>query len=111
MGAPTFPLSTFEYKLSLTLNIPCGHDYQCSSAISKPLKQNLMRAICHQNIIGWNAFLKGYTSQYWTEIYMDSMELFKNHESQNWGEKLVEAAITLLRHIWDDRNQYLHGQP
>jgi hypothetical protein len=41
---------------------------------------------------------------------MDSEEIFENHKSKNWGEKLVGAAISLPKHIWDDRKQHLHGK-
>jgi hypothetical protein len=53
--------------------------------------------------------LKGYRSQYWIDLYIESDEPSENHKSQYWGEKFVDAIISLLKHIWDDRNQYLHG--
>jgi len=108
-GTLAFLLSTFEYKLSWTLDLPFHHNYQCSYVISNSVKQDLMRAVCHQNVIGWNIFLKGYTSQYWTQLYSNSTELSEHHKIPNWGIKMVKNAISLLKQIWDNCNQYLHG--
>jgi len=38
-------------------------------------KTVLINAICHQNWIGWDSFLKGYTTLYWKEAHL-SFNLF-----------------------------------
>jgi hypothetical protein len=64
------------------------------------MKQSLLQAIRHQNLIGWNMFLKGFTSQYWNQLYCTSTEISNNHKVSNWGVKVVENDLVLLRQIW-----------
>ena len=69
IGTPSYILATFEYTLSLTLDISDTQNYCCQSLLRPPLKHNLLRAIRQQNVIGWDMFLKGFSSNYWVELY------------------------------------------
>jgi hypothetical protein len=60
---------TYEYKLSTTLDIPYIATFTNSTSIPQETNTKLLQAIGHQNIIGWDHFLKGFTSIYWLEIY------------------------------------------
>jgi hypothetical protein len=53
-----------EYKLSLTLNTPYKKKYIAPIPIDCRLSSTLTTAECHQNIIGWNYFLKGFISTF-----------------------------------------------
>jgi hypothetical protein len=65
--------------------------------------------IKHQNIIGWDLFLKGYISSYWTHAIFDLKDISEVHFSDNWDAKNVELAITLYRGLWDNRNRHIYG--
>ncbi len=103
-------LTTFEYKISLTLDISYVQNYCCHSTLPPTLKNNLLQAIHHQNVLGWDMFLKGFSSLYWVELFNGHDEPTEKHKSTNWGEQLAPASLSCLKHIWDDRNQFLHGK-
>jgi hypothetical protein len=63
---------SYEYKLSNTLDIPFKAFFSNSSPIPQDMNIKLLQAIHHQNIIGWDNFLKGFTSSYWMEVYRAS---------------------------------------
>ncbi len=110
IGNPSYLLATFEYKISLTLDISFIQNYCCQSLLPPTLKHNLLQAIRHQNVLRWDMFLKGFSSIYWVELYNDHDEPSEKHKSRTWGEQLVAASLSCLKHIWDDRNQFLHGK-
>jgi len=61
MGTPFYILSTFEYKLSLVFALPFRNDFPVSFPIPSSKKLCLMDAIRHQNLLGWDRFICGYT--------------------------------------------------
>jgi len=69
----------------------------------------LLIAIKHQNIIGRDLFLKGYISTYWSHTFEDLRQQCEPHKISNWEVKLLGAAITLHKGIWDARNKHIHG--
>jgi hypothetical protein len=57
-----------------------------------------------------DSILRGCTSSVWWAIY----EQAHSHQTSlqclsRWDQKLIEANLTLLKNIWDDRNKHLHG--
>jgi hypothetical protein len=69
----------------------------------------LLMAIKHQNIIGWDLFMKGFTSIYWSHAYHDLHHNTATHASYNWKVTLVQNALALYKGIWEDRNKHIHG--
>ena len=75
--------------------------------IPRETKFLLLAAICHQNLIGWDNFLKGFTSSMWKDV--------QNHHpvgrgsGKPWDSALVEKILHLQNNIWDDQNLLLHG--
>lgn len=57
-----YNISTLEYKLSITLEIPFIPTFHIQDEIPPLTKMLLINAIRHQNIIGWDNFLRGYMS-------------------------------------------------
>lgn len=51
-------LTTFEYKLSLTLDIPYSQTYQLSHNRASDVHRILLCAMQHQNVLGWDSALK-----------------------------------------------------
>lgn len=69
IGTPLFLTAPFEYKLMLSLHIPIPSSHSMVKCESMEVQNTLWIAICHQNTIGWDNFLRGYTSQYWALVY------------------------------------------
>ncbi len=93
-----------EENLTSTLNIPNKHLYQDKQDY---YKESTRQAVRHQNIIGWDKFLRGYTSTYW----MDSRHSFHPQTNKkNWGNSITQIAIDLHKAIWSDRNTFVHGK-
>jgi len=65
IGTPVYIVHVFEYKLSIVLDLPFSKVYNISSEIPQSTYILLLDAIRHQNILGWDQFLCGYTSIYW----------------------------------------------
>jgi hypothetical protein len=104
-------LATLEYKLSLTLQVPYVRSY-CVSINSSPNQhQLLLQAIKHQNIIGWDNFLWGYTSILWMDSYLSFFDPPNQTATPclNWDVELVRASIFLSTSLWTDRNCFIHG--
>jgi hypothetical protein len=106
---PTYILKIFEYKLSLALELQYTMSYN-SLTIPEDVYQELIQAIQHQNIVGWDNFLWGFSSVYWEIIFNKShITTPAKYHIIDWGKSVVEAAITLYKGIWNDRNIFLHG--
>jgi hypothetical protein len=107
---PVYLISTLEYKLSLTLQVPFVHHYLNSYPISPDIHLTLLTAICHQNELGWDLFLRGFISHYWNEVYIQAHSSSPSSSPvQLWDQKLVEGSLKLIQSIWTTRNIFLHG--
>ena len=110
IGTPAYLSATFKYKLMLTLNLPFSPSHSYENCESVEVRSTLLLAIHHQNVIGWDNFLCGFTSQYWMQLYntsqIDSPPTSFDHQ---WDEKLINLTTSLLKDIWAGRNAHLHG--
>jgi len=77
-GTPDCILTIFEFKISIVLDIPYSQCYHTSSTLDTQ-KMGLINAIRHQNILGWDLFLKGIQSSYWAELYQDLYVNLEHH--------------------------------
>jgi len=104
-------LATLEYKLSLTLKLPYVRSYCVSIQSSPNQHQLLLQAIKHQNIIGWDNFLRGYTFIYWMESYMSffASSTMTATPCFTWDVEIIRASIFLSTSLWADRNCFIHG--
>lgn len=102
IGPPLYILVSFENKLSLTLDIPFIPEFQNTLPIHNGMMAHLMLAIWHQNISGWDNFLRGYTSTYWMHLYQEAHLGNTTSMNAQWDVKLVAVAISLSRQIWTD---------
>jgi hypothetical protein len=105
LKTPVQIVATLQYKLSLLLDIPFEQTYFITMQSSTSHHYALIQAICHQNIIGWNNFMRGYISTYWA--YYISIQ----HPNciPNWDISLISHILTLTTAIWRDRNRVIHG--
>ena len=68
-NTPVHILITLEHKLLLTQELPYSQHYQCATSLTSVHKNILIASIRHQNVLGWDSFLKGFISSYWGPIY------------------------------------------
>lgn len=111
LGTPIYILTTFHYKLSILLNLHYDHAFSPSTTLSYESKALLMSAIRHQNILGWDSFLRGFTSIRQLQIipHLSSGTQSTHRLMQQWDVKLIYHILSLYKKIWDDRNKSIHG--
>jgi hypothetical protein len=104
-----YMITTFEYKLSLALSIDFIPHYSVTEQSKAPDHLSLIIAICHQNLIGWDNFLRGFTSIYWNDLYQQAHAGYPSTPNPQWDVTLVAESVNLSQQIWYDRNSHLHG--
>jgi hypothetical protein len=99
-------LTTFKYKLSLVLNLTYQQTFTITIPAPSTQQQTLMKAIRHQNMVGWDNFLWGYTSMYWSEcqLLFSGSSSHRRLSTETWDTNLIKAIITLYTFLWKDRN-------
>lgn len=110
INTPMQIIVTLERKLSLTLDIPYDARHAYPSQDPATIPHSLITTIQHQNIIGWDVFIKGYTSNHWMAAYVHLHISAYSTLTLDWDVKLVSMAIALYKGIWDDRNIDIHGK-
>jgi hypothetical protein len=105
LKTPVQIVTTLQYKLSLLLDIPFEQTYFTTMQSSTSHHYALIQAICHQNIVGWNNFMRGYISTYWADYISIPHPKFVT----NWDISLISHILTLTTAIWRDRNGVIHG--
>jgi len=68
-NTPMHIIACFSYKLSIVLNVPQNPSFTVATQLSKTHHTLLIKAIQHQNLIGWNMFLRGFTSCLWFTVF------------------------------------------
>lgn len=97
LHTPLKIILTFPYKLALTLDICFTTSYQHTAKTSPGILPTLLDAIQHQNIIGWDLFLRGYKSIQWIKAYEDLFDDEQFFPKTEWDVQLVKLAIDLYR--------------
>jgi len=69
LGTPIYIISIFEYKLSLTLDIPYISSYSHSGIPNNHTYYSIIKTVPHQNTIEWDNFLRGFTSNYRVSLF------------------------------------------
>lgn len=93
----------------LLLQLPYNCQYIAPSKLTPTNKALLMLEIWHQNIMGWDFFLCGYTSTYWARVCCSLSPFSSTAIMGQWNIALVDMIVSLLRQIWQGRNSFLHG--
>jgi hypothetical protein len=101
-------IACFSYKLSIMLNVPQNPCFTVATQLSITHHILLIKAIQHQDLIGWNMFLRGFTSRLWFTVF-STLHDNTNIKKQRWDVTLVYAITSLVRDIRSDRNNTLHG--
>jgi len=107
-GTPNIMLQTFNYMLSLTLNLP--YDKVTSQWTHDFIPHVLLWAIKHQNLVGWDNFMKGFISTKLKDVHTQLSRESLQHSSTERDTQLTGAAINLSRGIGEDRNKHLYGE-
>ncbi len=71
----------------------------------------LTEAKHHQSIIGWDNFIRGFTSTYWMKAQSIKMiDTAANAKRRGpWNIRFVRGILNLHRQIWEARNKQTHG--
>jgi len=109
-GTPNIMLQTFNYMLSLTLNLPYDKVSSQWTHDFNSIPHVLLWAIKHQNLVGWDNFMKGFISIKWKDVHMQLSRESLQHSSTERDTQLTGAAINLSRGIGEDRNKRLYGE-
>jgi len=83
--------------------------YPCPQQLPNPL--SMQDAIKHQNIMGWDMFLRGFISQFWIKAYASFTNLESAQTPRQWSKKFLSSTLTFAHSMWTYRNQTLHGEP
>jgi hypothetical protein len=102
---PVQVIATLEYKLSLFFALPFEQTYFATTEASTSHHYDLLIAIRHQNLTGWDNFMRGYISTYWLAY----IHLLHPNIPPTWEISIIGHIFNLTTAIWKDRNRFLHG--
>lgn len=97
LHSPIHVISTLEYKLALTLDVPYIQLYRPITSLPPDIHNRLISTIRSQNIIGWDSFLKGFIAKSWKMIFEDiteHLEWLKFTSSWIQQERGCEVTVT-----------------
>jgi hypothetical protein len=107
--APNYILNAFEECLSEHLRCPASNSF-CDiqeHQLSQQQQRTLKTATQHQNIIGWDNYLRGYVSIHWCN---QTTEMKTRRSKVKWFDRLTDTALSLITTIWKKRNEMVHGK-
>jgi hypothetical protein len=102
-------LSSLECHLTNSLDIPNKGIYKISEQPA-PTQALLSKTTRHQNLIGWNEFMRGYISKYWTKLHHTTKQESKIKRQCPWNIKITRLVLDAHRGIWEDRNKHVYGK-
>jgi len=100
VGTHTLIVVAIEYKLSIVLDLPDIPTISKKSTSYSSIPSCIITAFHHQNLIGWDNFLCGYTSTYWAHAFSHLCDLRYSTTKKGWGKKTLEKCNqSLKRHM------------
>jgi hypothetical protein len=103
-GMPRMVATMLEEKLTTLFDIESMQEY-CHASNNCNMNESIRKATLHQNLIGWDNFIRGFVSKYWKDIEHIQME-----NNKLWDTKLTGAMLQLHKEIWEGRNTVVHGR-
>jgi len=110
LGTPVTAIIIFECKLSQWLCVPYMQSFHRHLPLTHTQDRILTQATRHQNIIGWDNFLRGYISHHWASAYHAITDPNIKTTKTPWPQSAVSAALTLSFKIRSHRNTFVHGK-
>jgi hypothetical protein len=101
-------LNIMEEKLCHVMRLPHRALYK-NPALSSS-KDAIDRATRHQNLIGWPEFLRGFISKHWIKVHRFTCNEAGDKKQPPWHTKITSIVLKLHKDIWEDRNNFVHGQ-
>jgi hypothetical protein len=95
IGTREMPMYIFGLKLLALLHMHNPGTYQPHPITDPMLEHTLITAITHQNISGWENFLKGYISHYWQQLQMAGHTM-DPQSLKVWEQSLTTIALSVI---------------
>jgi hypothetical protein len=74
-------------------------------------EESIKIAGCHQHLLGWKNFFRGFISKKLAKAFNDSINPKKTKENHpNREIKITSIILNLHKKVWDDRNAFIHGR-
>jgi hypothetical protein len=103
-------LESLECDLSTLLQVNSTNTHKATVSQTIEMKRKLTGTIKHQNIVGWENALRGYTSKYWMEPQRQDQHTMKDSKKRPpWNITLIRSLLNLHIKILSDRNTHIHG--
>lgn len=99
--------NTLEYKLSLVLELPTIRYHHSIMHSSQTIPTPILVAIRHLNIAGWDCFLKGFISMYWSSAYLMTRLASQKLQPHDWSVQVVTATVEIYVHGMTATNIYM----
>jgi hypothetical protein len=103
-GMPRMVATMLEEKLTSLFDIESTQEY-CHASNNCNMSESIKKATLHQNLLGWDIFIRGFVSKYWKDI-----EHIQVENNKSWVTKLTGAMLQLHKEIWEGRNTVAHGR-
>jgi hypothetical protein len=106
-------LDCIEENMTNLLNIPSLQKYKITPPQLVDMATALSDATRHQNILGWENAIRGFTSKYWMKLQLCDQLQSNNNKSKKsapWNTVFIRSLIHLHKQIWSDRNVHVHGK-
>jgi hypothetical protein len=104
-------LCAMENHLSECLQVQTLERYTKADHSPSQITSSLNDAIHHQNIIGWENLLRGFTSSLWSKAQHQNLPNERSKTKRApWNTILIRRAIELHKTIWEDRNTFVNGK-
>jgi hypothetical protein len=106
-------LSIFEECLAHQFNFVSKLLYPTPQLFLYSIREATREATRHQNIIGWDKFIRGYISSKWAAAqhkFVSARHKEQKKRTQGWDVCLTKLTLRLTVELWEWRNNYVFGQ-
>jgi hypothetical protein len=86
-------LNILETKLGKLLQVVNLSKYKVPKGANTPIQQRISSTMRDQNIIGWNNFLGGYTSNLWAALQRTASTQSSQKHKAPWATKLIQIIV------------------
>jgi hypothetical protein len=103
-------LHSLEEGMTMFLEIPSKNLYLLQNQIKPLEEETINKARRHQNLIGWDMLLRGFSSKFWAVAQEKVATTTSTLRKPAWSTVFVDNMLLIHKKIWEDRNQFVHGK-